>query len=131
MPMPDPLSPMVIAPAVLFFLLSPGVLLQLPTTFKLMSKMTDRRSVLVHSLVLMLVLFLVYKFLLKTTVSQAALIVPAILFILLSPGVLLSIPPGSGGLFMSGQTSIPSVAVHTLVFALLYAFIRGQFPTFY
>jgi hypothetical protein len=122
---------MVIAPAVLFFLLSPGVLLQLPTTFKLMSKMTDRRSVLVHSLVLMLVLFLVYKFLLKTTVTQAALIVPAILFILLSPGVLLSIPPGSGGLFMSGQTSIPSVAVHTLVFALLYAFIRGQFPTFY
>jgi hypothetical protein len=131
MPMPDPLSPMVIAPAALFFLLSPGILLQLPTTFKLMSKMTDRRSVLVHSLVLMLVLFLVYKFLLKTSMTQASLIIPAILFILLSPGVLLTIPPGSGGLFMSGQTSVQSAAVHTLVFALLYAFIRGQFPTFY
>lgn len=131
MPMPDVLSQNVLAPAALFFLLSPGVLLQLPTTFKLMTKQTDRRSVLVHSLVLMLVLFLIYKFLLKTTLTQAALIVPAILFIILSPGLFLTIPPGSGGLFMSGQTSLQSVAVHTLVFALLYAFIRGQFPTLY
>jgi hypothetical protein len=122
---------MVLAPAALFFLLSPGILLQLPTTFKLMSKMTDRRSVLVHSLVLMLVLFLIYKFVFESTMTQASLIVPAILFILLSPGVLLTIPPGSGGLFMSGQTSVQSAAVHTLVFALLYAFIRGQFPKFY
>ncbi len=131
MPMPDVLSQNVLAPAALFFLLSPGVLLQLPTTFKLMTKQTDRRSVLVHSLVLMLVLFLIYKFLLKTTLTQAALIVPAILFIILSPGLFLTIPPGSGGLFMSGQTSLQSVAVHTLVFALLYAFIRGQFPALY
>lgn len=131
MPMPDVLSQNVLAPAALFFLLSPGVLLQLPTTFKLMTRMTDRRSVLVHSLVLMLVLFLIYKFLLKTTLTQAALIVPAVLFIILSPGLFLTIPPGSGGLFMSGQTSLQSVAVHTLVFALLYAFIRGQFPALY
>ena len=131
MPMPDVMSPHVLAPAALFFLLSPGVLLQLPTTFKLMTRQTDRRSVLVHSLVLMLLLFLVYKFFLKTTFTQAGLIVPAILFILLSPGLFLTIPPGSGGLFMSGQTSIPSVAVHTLVFALLYAFLRGQFPKLY
>ncbi len=131
MPMPDVLSQNVLAPAALFFLLSPGILLQLPTTFKLMTRMTDRRSVLVHSLVLMLVLFLIYKFLLKTTLTQAALIVPAILFIILSPGLFLTIPPGSGGLFMSGQTSLQSVAVHTLVFALLYAFIRGQFPALY
>ena len=131
MPMPDVMSPHVLAPAALFFLLSPGVLLQLPTTFKLMTRQTDRRSVLVHSLVLMLVLFLVYKFVLKTTFTQAGLIVPAILFILLSPGLFLTIPPGSGGLFMSGQTSIQSVGVHTLVFALLYAFLRGQFPKVY
>jgi len=129
--MPDVLSQDVLAPAALFFLLSPGVLLQLPTTFKLMSKQTDRRSILVHSLVLMLILFLLYKFLLKTTFSQYSLVVPAILFIILSPGLFLTIPPGSGGLFMSGQTSLQSVAVHTLVFALLYAFIRGQFPALY
>lgn len=131
MPMPDVLSQDVLAPAALFFLLSPGVLLQLPATFKLMSKQTDRRSILVHSLVLMLILFLLYKFLLKTTFSQYSLVVPAILFIILSPGLFLTIPPGSGGLFMSGQTSLQSVAVHTLVFALLYAFIRGQFPALY
>ena len=129
--MPDVLSPQVLAPAALFFLLSPGLLLQLPTTFKMMTRQTDRRSVLVHSLVLMLVLFLVYKFVLKTTFKQAGLIVPAILFIILSPGLFLTIPPGSGGLFMSGQTSVQAVTVHTLVFALLYAFLRGQFASVY
>jgi len=131
MPMPDPTSPLVLAPAALFLLLSPGILLQLPDKFSLMSGQTSRRSVLVHSLVLMLLLFIVYKFLLKTTITQASLIVPAILFILLSPGILLTLPPGSGGVFMSGQTSVQSAAVHTLVFALLYAFLRGQFPQFY
>jgi Protein of unknown function (DUF3339) len=40
------------------------------------------------------------------------------LFVLLSPGFLLTIPAGSKGLFMSGQTSVAAVLVHGLVFAL-------------
>jgi hypothetical protein len=46
-------------------------------------------------------------------------ILAAILFFLLSPGVLLTIPPGSKGLFVSGQTSILAAAVHALVFLLV------------
>ena len=42
-----------------------------------------------------------------------------LLFFLLSPGVLLTIPPGSKGLFVSGQTSILAAAVHALVFVLV------------
>ena len=41
----------------------------------------------------------------------------AILFFVLSPGVLLTIPPVGKKLFMSGQTSVLSAFVHALVFA--------------
>uniref|UniRef100_A0A6C0BBB3 Uncharacterized protein n=1 Tax=viral metagenome TaxID=1070528 RepID=A0A6C0BBB3_9ZZZZ len=40
----------------------------------------------------------------------------ALLFIVLSPGVLLTLPAGSKGVFMSGQTSLLAVLVHAVVF---------------
>lgn len=43
-----------------------------------------------------------------------------LLFILLSPGLLLTLPAESKGFFMSRQTSLVAVVVHALVFALLY-----------
>jgi hypothetical protein len=43
----------------------------------------------------------------------------ALLFVLLSPGVLLTLPPGGRGIFMSGQTSLVAVIVHALVFVLV------------
>jgi len=42
----------------------------------------------------------------------------AVLFFVLSPGVLLTLPPGSKGIFCSGQTSIAAALVHALVFVL-------------
>ena len=48
------------------------------------------------------------------------MLVEIVLFILLSPGLLLTLPPVSkGGVFMSGKTSTLAVLVHALVFALL------------
>jgi hypothetical protein len=41
-----------------------------------------------------------------------------LLFFVLSPGVLLTIPAGSKGLFMSGQTSLAAAAVHAVVFVI-------------
>ncbi len=41
----------------------------------------------------------------------------AVLFFLLSPGVLITIPPVGKKLFMSCQTSVLSAFVHALVFA--------------
>ena len=44
-----------------------------------------------------------------------------LLFILLSPGFLLTIPPVGKSLFMSGQTSISAILVHALIFTgILY-----------
>jgi hypothetical protein len=42
-----------------------------------------------------------------------------LLFFLLSPGFLLTLYPGSRGLFLSGQTNYYSIILHTLVLAML------------
>ena len=58
------------------------------------------------------------------------IILCAILFFVLSPGVLLTIPAGSKGLFMSGQTSITAVFVHTLVFVGFFSYFRNLVERF-
>lgn len=121
-------SPKILVPAILFALLSPGMLLSLPS-LKLASGQTSLQSVAIHALVLGLVYWgLVKAGLFKTTLTQADLIVPIVLFILLSPGVLLSLPSLK---FASGATSVPAVAIHTFVFVLLFAILRSRFPQYY
>jgi hypothetical protein len=51
----------------------------------------------------------------------------AILFFLVSPGVLLTLPPGSRGVFMSRQTSLLAAAVHAIVFIFLTRYIVEGF----
>ena len=51
----------------------------------------------------------------------------AVLFFVLSPGVLLTLPPGSKGVFMSRQTSLLAAAVHALVFVLVAGYIRRNY----
>ncbi len=43
----------------------------------------------------------------------------AILFFLLSPGVLLTLPPVGKKIFMSGETSVMAAAVHAIVFVFI------------
>lgn len=54
---------------------------------------------------------------------DANVLVPVLLFILLSPGVLLSLPPGSGHLVQ--------VLTHAVVFGAVYLGLRTVFPQFY
>jgi hypothetical protein len=44
----------------------------------------------------------------------------AVLFFVLSPGVLLTLPAGSRGVWMSRQTSLAAAAVHAVVFVLVW-----------
>lgn len=134
---PDISTPKVSVPTVLFLLLSPGFLLNIkPETVmnnlrvNFLSQRTSMQAVLFHALVFNIAVFAVTR-VMGISTKKTDLIVPTILFIALSPGMLLTIPPGSGGLFMSGQTSLNSMIVHSLVFALLYAFLRQRFPQFY
>ncbi len=48
----------------------------------------------------------------------------AALFFLLSPGVVLTLPPGNRGIFRSGQTSIAAALVHALVFVLVLCYLK-------
>ena len=50
-----------------------------------------------------------------------------VLFILLSPGVLLTLPPIGGKWWMTGKTSLVAVLVHAVVFYVLLSY-RRQIP---
>jgi uncharacterized membrane protein len=48
-----------------------------------------------------------------------------LLFVLLSPGLLLTIPAMGRGIFMSRQTGVLAVLVHAVVFYLVAYFLRS------
>jgi hypothetical protein len=50
-------------------------------------------------------------------------VVPVLLFVLLSPGVLVSLPPGAGRL--------AQVLTHAVVFGAVYSILRVVFPQYY
>ena len=111
--------------------LSPGLLLTVSgsgVAFR------NGRTGLVPILVHALVFTLLYSLIAKTTklvLTRTDLIVTGVLFALLSPGLLLTLPPSSGGIFRSGQTSTQSVVTHAVVYAIVFASLRKLFPSYY
>lgn len=134
----DVSSPKVLTPAALFALLSPGLLLQLPDRVPgrdalanaLRTLKTSNASVLFHAGVF-LVMYNMIARAMGMVLTRNDLIVTTALFIILSPGLLLTLPSGQGGVFMSGQTSMQAIMLHALVFAVVFALLRKQFPRFY
>ena len=77
----------------------------------------------------------------------ANIIVPVILFILLSPGFLITLPPifpsvvekvststdpySQDSIFYSNQTSKQAVVEHAIVFIIIYALLRHYFKSAY
>jgi len=104
----DVTSPKVLAPAALF-----AALQLAPSRFGLLPR----------ALFLALALFAVYTYVLKRTFTRADLVVPAVLFVLLTPGLLVTLPPGG--------TVFEATGVHTLVFAVVFAFLRSVFAKYY
>ena len=129
----DITSSKVSVPTVLFALLSPGVLLQIPDKIPFrnmnafMTGKTSRNAVLVHAGVFAILYRLIAKQM-GLVLMPADLIVPTILFVLLSPGILLSLPSNK---ISSGQTNLTAVLIHALVFAVVFAFLRKTFPKYY
>lgn len=123
----DLTAPKVIAPALLFAALNSGLVWFVQKN----GGNVFGGVLLVNALIFALLYYVLMKFLLKSSLTNADILVPMVLFIALTPGVLLTIPPGSKGLFMSGQTSGVSTIVHTIVYALVFALLRKQFPQVY
>jgi hypothetical protein len=55
------------------------------------------------------------------------LLLATLLFVVLSPGILLTLPPVGSKIFMSGKTSLIAVLVHAVVFYLILCF-RDRLP---
>ena len=129
--LPDITSQKVAIPAALFLALSPGVLLTTDgRRVKFVNGKTSQMAVMFHALVFFLVYSLVAKAM-GLVLTKTDLIVTTALFLALSPGLLLTISPSSGGLLRSGQTSLPAALTHAVVFAVVFALLRRQFPQFY
>ena len=113
----------IVIPFILFQILSPGVF----TTMK-----TSVQDILINALLFVGVYWTISR-VIGITLTKADLIVPAILFILLSPGLFLTLPPisGGGGIFMSRQTSVAAIVVHAIVFTVVFSALRKVFPKFY
>jgi hypothetical protein len=129
--LPDITTQKVAVPAALFLALSPGMVVTTDgSKLSYMNRKTDQMSVFFHALVFFLVYSIVAK-VMGLVLTQTDLLVTTSLFLLLSPGLLLSLPPGSKGVYMSGETSVESVMIHAIVFAVIFALLRRQFPQFY
>jgi hypothetical protein len=105
----------------MFAVLSPGVFTSMKTSVQ---------DVFLNALIFVAAYWAIAR-IMGVALTKADLVVPAVLFVLLSPGILLTIPPGPGGLIASGETSVSSVAVHTIVFALVFATLRKVFAKVY
>jgi hypothetical protein len=126
----DVTGPKVLIPAVLFILLSPGLFLQLPS-LAFQSGQTSIPSVLIHTLVFVVLYSLIARSM-NIVLTNTDLIVTGLLFALLSPGMLLTLPPVAGsGVFASGKTGVAPVMTHALVYAVVFALLRKQFPQVY
>ena len=102
-------------PTLLFVLLSPGLILQLPST-KLQTFQTSNQSVAIHALVFMAAYWAIAKSL-GIVLTKADLVVPTVLFLLVSPH--------------GFTTSLNAIVVRALVFAVIFALLRKLFPQFY
>ena len=111
----------IIIPYILFQVLSPGVFTNMKTSVQ---------DILINALIFVAAYAAIAR-VLGIALTKADLIVPTALFLFLSPGLLLTVPPSKGGIFRSGETSLSAVISHALLFAIIFAFLRKQFPKVY
>jgi hypothetical protein len=91
--------------------------------FALLSLPQTQYDVYVNALFLGLLYFGVTKSIIKMTFRRSDFVTVTLLYILLTPGHLFSIPIDSG-------PYIP-VLIHSFLFAILFAFVRSMLPQYY
>lgn len=106
-----------LVPTALFILLSPGLLLTLPST-KIASMETTPIASVIHSLVFVLLYFLLAKInIVKTSLTPADLAVPALLFLALNVTM--------------KSTSPMEIGIRALIFFVVFAILRKVFSNYY
>ncbi|XP_022005570.1 uncharacterized protein LOC110904073 [Helianthus annuus] len=119
----------------LFILLTPGLLIQIPGHTKVVefgNFQTSGVSILVHSVIyfaLMCIFLLAVGIHIINCISEemadwGPVLIGVVLFVLLQPGLLFQLPGNSKQLeFGSMRTNGKAIAVHTLIFFALYAIL--------
>lgn len=98
-------------PSLLFLLIAPG---------GRMSK-TTRRDAIFHALVFMLAYAIIARAL-RLVLTKTDYVVTVSLFLALNPGTLYAI---------GGQPGPSAVVAHAVVYAVVFALLRRQFPQYY
>ena len=88
---------------------------------------------MIDPVILSILAFILYYFLINSNVKKypANIVMPVLLIVLFTPGLLLTIPPGPGGVFISGESSLTSVSIHASVVGLLFFGLLKFFPQYY
>jgi len=125
----------IIGYTILFIVFSPGVLLTFWAGDKgyLMSEQTNYLSMIIHTIAFSTIVVALEE---KKYLDQGANseltdidtknippVVAIMLFILLTPGLLLTIPPEAGGLLFSRETSVLAVFLHAILFIILFVVV--------
>lgn len=112
----DITGPKVLIPSILFAIMTPRFLFAFPPG----ASLTQQAAI--HAIISVILYYLICKFIAKVTLTKADLIVPVVLSIMLTPGLLVTIP------HVDGPTAI---GVSTAAFAITFAALRGIFPEYY
>ena len=121
--------------SMLFLILSPGFLINLYPGPKgyLFSGETSYISIFIHTLLLAFIIVTLedkklldikYKNIIthlnRIESRELISVVTILLFVILSPGFLLTIPSGENGFFLSKETSHLAVLIHTIIFIFVF-----------
>jgi hypothetical protein len=116
----------------LFIIFSPGLIINLWAGDKgyLMTEQTNYLSIFIHTIVFSTIVVgleekkyldaMVKSELTDLDTKNIPPVVAIMLFIVLSPGLILTIPPESGGLLFSKQTSVVAVLLHAILFIVFF-----------
>ncbi len=119
-------APKVVVPTLLFAFLRPGALLQYPFLSKCAPvALKNHQKLVFFNAALFALMYAVVARVMGLVLTQTDLIVTTALYVLLSPGILLTLPPGVS------KNSQGAILVHAIVFAIVFAFLRRQFPQYY
>jgi hypothetical protein len=118
--------------SLLFIILCPGFIVNLHPTNKgyFLSEETSYISIIIHTFVLAALIIIIENRryldaksieteLTRIDTKDVLPIITIILFILLSPGLILTLSPGQKNIFFTGQTCHIAVLIHSILFILL------------
>jgi cytochrome bd-type quinol oxidase subunit 2 len=119
----------------LFITLSPGIVFTFWPGNKgyLMSEQTNYMSIILHTIIFSTIVVsleekkyldnLVNSELTEISTGTIPPVVAIMLFFLLTPGLVLTMPPEAGGLLFSKETSVVAICIHAILFIILFVVV--------